>query len=391
MFRLFQLLAIAAFWTACQSGTSPTREAEQIFKSVAQQYAPDSREDLFQIHFKEDGSKLVASGETSSPECKQALFLDLAKANLSAIDSIRVLPEESMGTKVWGLVNVSVCNIRALPGHSAEMISQAILGTPVHLLKKSGHWLFIQTPDRYLGWVDDDAIYQTDVEGMDAWRSGKRVIFLPNLGSGFNPETKEAVTDLVAGSILKVVESLKKEIVAGMPDGRRMSLPNESIMDFNLWKEKGLPTAEDLSIFAKTLLGRPYLWGGTSTKGVDCSGFVKTVYFLNGYILARDASLQYLHGNFTDPQMGYASLKAGDLVFFGRKAVGDVPAKATHVGLYLGDGAYINSSGYVRIDSFDSSRKNFSQLRADNWLGGRTILGITGDKGIVRVKNHPWY
>ena len=99
------------------------------------------------------------------------------------------------------------------------MSSQPILAPPVRILKKSGSWLYIQTPDRYLGWVDDDAVQQTDANGMSAWKKGKRFIYLPLVGTGTNPVTKEAVTDLVAGSILKLDTISKAEALLEMPDG----------------------------------------------------------------------------------------------------------------------------------------------------------------------------
>ncbi len=391
MNRLVICLACAVVLTACHSGVSQLKEAEKISKNVASQVIPDSREDLYQVHFTDWGSSLVATGETTSPEAKNILISNLKSASISITDSIRILPDQAPGVKNWALVNISVCNIRSNPANSAEMATQAILGTPVRILKKSGGWFLIQTPDRYIGWVDDDALIVTDIAGMENWRSSKRIIYLPLSGTGFNPETKEAVTDLVAGSILKLDELTKYGCVAEMPDGRKIELPATDFADFDNWRKNTSPTAESLAVRAKSLMGRPYLWGGTSTKGVDCSGFVKTVYFLNGVILARDASLQFRHGVATEPQSGYTSLKPGDLVFFGRKATGDKPAKATHVGLYLGNGAYINSSGFVRVDSFDPSQTNYSKIRADNWLGGRRIMGSEGTSGIVRVKDHPWY
>lgn len=391
MIRFLICMAGALLLISCHTNVARLPEAEQISKTVISEYAPDGREDLFKIRFTENGESLVVAGETTSADGKIALLAKLSGVNFKVIDSLKVLPEDSLQTKTWGIVTVSVCNIRTKPGDEAEMATQALLGTPVKILKKSKHWFLVQTPDRYIGWVDDNALDQRDSIGMVAWRSSKRVIYLPLAGTGFHPETKEAVTDLVAGNILKSDTLLKNEFFLEMPDGRKLVIPAGDARDFGLWKQETAPSPASLTSCAKSLLGRPYLWGGTSSKGVDCSGFTKTVYFLNGIILARDASLQFRHGLFSDPLNGYGMLKSGDLVFFGRKANSEQPAKATHVGMYLGDGLYINSSGYVRIDSFNPADKNYSKKRADTWLGGRTIIGSEGNKGIVMVKDHPWY
>ena len=78
-------------------------------------------------------------------------------------------------------------------------------------------------------------------------------------------------------------------------------------------------TGESIVRCALKLIGLPYLWGGTSSKGVDCSGFSKTVYYLNGLILNRDASQQALHGMHVDLSEGYGQLRPGDLLFFGSR------------------------------------------------------------------------
>ncbi|MBK7132617.1 MAG: C40 family peptidase [Bacteroidales bacterium] len=131
------------------------------------------------------------------------------------------------------------------------------------------------------------------------------------------------------------------------------------------------------------------MWGGTSSKAVDCSGFMQSVFFRNGLILSRDASLQALHGDHVSVSEGYSDLQKGDLLFFGtRDEKGD---HVTHVALYIGDSEFIHASSRVMINSLDSSRTNFSSFRKNSLLSARRILGAEDDSGIVLVSSHELY
>jgi cell wall-associated NlpC family hydrolase len=131
------------------------------------------------------------------------------------------------------------------------------------------------------------------------------------------------------------------------------------------------------------MMGSPYLWGGASSKASDCSGFVKLVFYTQGIILARDASQQARCGepvDFSDRN----NLRPGDLLFFGSSL-----QRVTHMGIYLGNGDFIHSSGMVRINSIDPGDPKFVPAR--NTVAARRIINSLGTEGIVRVKDHPWY
>lgn len=225
---------------------------------------------------------------------------------------------------------------------------------------------------------------------MAEWKKAERLIFLENSGWIYSsPEESGIVGDLVAGCIMRKTGDLRDYYKIILPDGRKGFVRKKSVMDFNRWINQVPCSEENVCLIALTFLGLPYLWGGSSTKAVDCSGFVRAVYFMNGIILRRDASLQALHGQTIDIQSGFSNLRKGDLLFFGSKD--KLKSYITHVAIYIGDSEYINSSGRVMIDSFDSSCTNFNSDRINSLITVKRIIGVENDSGIVPVIKHSWY
>ena len=117
-------------------------------------------------------------------------------------------------------------------------------------------------------------------------------------------------------------------------------MKKEETEDLNIVFNKK-PEGDALVKTAKKFNGIPYLWGGFSSKAIDCSGFTSNIYFLNGIILQRDASQQIKFGKEITSNYEYTNLLKGDLLFFGRKANDSVPEKVIHVGMYIGDSEFI--------------------------------------------------
>jgi hypothetical protein len=264
------------------------------------------------------------------------------------------------------------------------------MGTPVRILKNSDGWLLIQTPDLYIGWVDNDAINDmTDGEYL-SWKASPRIFYMGKTGDILaNPEPGKVISDIVAGCILREgrQENGFSEVI--LPDGRRGFINKNEAIPLGQIIPGKLLTPENLVRTAESFMGIPYLWGGTSSKGFDCSGFVKTIYYLNGIILQRDASQQFGHGIRIRRSYYPDSLKAGDLLFFGSSGQGR--PHATHVAMYIGNTDFIHASGRVKINSLDSTRSEFSRFRRNSFLGIRRITGAPFDKGIVPITESNWY
>jgi gamma-D-glutamyl-L-lysine dipeptidyl-peptidase len=365
-----------------------------IIQETQKRFAPDHRTAIFEVELKNDKSgQFYFSGKTNLATAKDFLLEKSEKEKLSAKDSIRLLPDKSLGNEIYAIINLSVANIRSQPGDAAELANQALLGTPVNVLEKHEGWYLIQTPDDYIGWVDEWGIENMNKEKLNEWLSSKKIIYLNPFGFSFSrPDNhSQTVSDIVAGDILKTEGEEGKYFIGIYPDGRKAYISKEEAKDYDQWLSEANPTSGNLLSTARKLIGIPYLWGGTSFKGVDCSGFTKTVFFLNGVIIQRDASQQVNSGELVNTDKSYDELQAGDLLFFGRRLNEKTSERVSHVALYMGELQYIHSSGMVRTSSFKSSSPDYSEHRASSLIRGRRYLGHISEKGIIWIKDSPYY
>lgn len=383
---LFILLLLLA---GCRDNSGDN--VRDIINTTGAKYVPDHRLGVWRIITEFDGKNtLILKGETTSIEAKDDLIKTLGSSGMVLTDSIITLPDTSKVNHHRGVVTLSVINLRRVPEHSAELVSQAIMGTPVMVLKDEDSWLMIRTPDNYISWTEKSSVALLSDSEFDSWKHAERIMYTENTGWIFGRAGgADVVGDIVAGAILEKIGEASGNVIVKLPDGREGSVKKDKTIDFELFCNNISDDPDNVIKIASTLIGIPYLWGGTSPKGADCSGFTQSVYFRNGLILQRDASLQVLHGKSVEISEGTDQLLKGDLLFFGSKDENRV--HVTHVAIYTGNNEYINSSGRVIINSLDSTKANYSYYRKNGFLAARRVLGVENDPGIITVNKHPWY
>ncbi len=363
------------FLTGCSSLSDENAKIASTISGVKNVFAPDTRVAIFDVvpHWTNRG--LVVSGEVNNPEAKQVLLDSLSSFVFRVIDSVKVIAGPG-GEPEWGIVRISVANMRTSPAEKAELASQAIMGMVVRIWKARRGWSYVQTPDRYLGWMDNDSFIKASKADAEEWTNAKKVIVTDLTGRVWQTPDQNSypVSDVVAGSLLKDEGRIGKWTKVELPDHRTGCLLSDGVADYEAWEKNTKPTPEGIEHFAKLMIGIPYLWGGTSAKAVDCSGFTKTVFMMNGLQLNRDASQQADEGLDIPVGEHFSNLRKGDLLFFGKKGTASKPEKIVHVGLYLGDEMFIHSSGMVRISSFDPASPIYDPYDLNRFVRARRIL-----------------
>jgi hypothetical protein len=391
--RLF-LLAVLFLCIAGCGGDRDGAVVTELLGRAKSKLAPDRRTVVFDVSGDLRGKTLTLTGEVHSVGLRDQLLRLVSEAGYEPVDSLIVLPDRALGDRTVGVVSQSVANIRARPGHPAELVTQAIIGTPVRILKEDDGWLYVQTPDEYLGWTDAEIAGMTPDE-YAAWVGKEKVIATTEVGfvrSGRGPASRP-VSDMVAGSLFALNGEAGGYYEVGYPDGRSGFLRKEHAQPFGAWLARAKDTPETIVSTAFRFYGVPYLWGGTSAKGMDCSGFTKTVFFLNGVLLPRDASQQVLVGSPVSREDNMAAVMPGDLLFFGSRARDDRPERVTHVAISLGGKRFIHTPGGagVMTNSLDPADADYSKYRERGFLQVRRVIGVGEEAWVRRLASIPSY
>jgi len=378
MIRLFlPYMTLLAMSASAQPADSVGTLFQNALQDARKHFAPDRRVAVCDIQWAMHDDSVVVFGEVDHVEAKDSILtLGRAYFPTGIIDSIVVLPHPSLGTKTFGIVTLSVGNLRGKPGESEELVTQVTMGQVVKILKKGRGYFYVQSYDGYLGWLDGDAFHASDQAAIDEWAAARKVI----LTSYFEvvrerpSPSGQPVCDAVVGNIFRSGPRKRGWVEVRLADGRIGFLPATSVQDYASWQSSRNLTGSNVERTARMFVGVPYLWGGTSSKGMDCSGFTKTVFRLNGLELSRDASQQVLNGRDIDAGQEFQNLATGDLLFFGRRAEDGRPERIVHVAIYLEGRRFIHSSGRIRFGSFDSASPEFDEYNLKRFVRARRII-----------------
>jgi len=265
----------------------------------------------------------------------------------------------------FGIVTIAALDLRAAPDHKSELASQLLLGETVRCLRarRTGDWWEVESRiDGDRGWLRTWGIRPVGEPEVRAWErtAAGRIRALAVEGRQ-SPARGRLVTPLYWMS--RVVPGEQKgtwrRIV--LPDGRRVWVPARAVATAAGMRRPRLTDRID------SLAGAPYLWGGRTPSGIDCSGFTQLALAEQGWLLPRDAEEQWRSS------LRIASrdqVRAGDLLFFARRG-----EEVSHVGIWLGSGRYAHARGVIRIANLDPGKPLYDKALHAQFRGfGRAIV-----------------
>lgn len=336
-----------------------TDESEKLYRYRLEHHK-DSRDGIFDVRVSADG---VLSGTVLNVEM-YAEALKLIESPVTQ-NNLKTLIDEKTP---WALINRPVEDIRRGPSILAERISQARMGESARVIEQREDWSLIRLEhDGYSGWVHNGSLYLCGESEVRVYKDQCNAIVVASLAEA-RDEEDILVQKIPFAALIYRREEKDADSLIQLPDGRVWKIRSTDILPFAQRPSTTSAGIKQTLELIHRFCGVPYLWGGRTPYGYDCSGLAGTFYAFMGVTIPRDADQQYDAGAVVE-----GTPQPGDLLFFGEKNDDD-EVHISHVATSLGGDVFIHANGSewgISYNSFDPNSRIYRKWLRENYRGAR--------------------
>lgn len=355
--RLMLLAGMSILLFSC-TNTQDSRDIQKIVLESNQSFYLDERIWFQNIQAEISDNTIILKGEAFFSGPVRGIIRKLKKAGYQhdIVDSIKYLPEHFPNDLGYGIITEPYVMGRYQPVSQKQEGTEMLYGEPVRFIREVGDYIQLQSAIGYLGYIPKTTVRAVDISEWNRYQTGKQALFI-------NTVNVDTEIDLKIGTRLPYLEDGRILLA----DGSQIQLEQSH---YEIIDPASNPLRAKIILSAERYLGLPYVWGGRSGDGVDCSGFVMQAYALNGLYLPRDSDEIANVGRLIGLPGWTEAMLPGDLLFFmgSRRMI-------THTGIYLGNGKIIHSLGSgVQIQSIYPEDIDYAEKLAKRFIFAKRIF-----------------
>jgi len=314
----------------------------------------DARDNIFDVRFDSGALTGFVLHRDQGDAAARAVAASLKENRVHAL----------LDAAQWALVIRNVADVWREPD-SDNRLTQTLLGDAVQILEmREDNWARVRLErDGYLGWVRSSSLYRCGEADTRAYQESANAVVVAELAHAVGDESSLRVGKIPFGVRVKAIKTQNDQSAIRLPNNHTWWVKSDDLLPLERQHHPDAKGIEATLTLMKRFVGVPYLWGGLSPFGFDCSGFSQTFHAFLGISIPRDADQQYRAGKVVEE-----TPRAGDLLFFG------VGGHITHVTLSLGGDDFIHASGGgvgVTYNSFDTKSPVFSERLKNIFVGVR--------------------